>query len=58
MGDRDGIVQLELPGTLNDGQKISYALAQAIGTFHGLKTFSHGGSYGGYRSTLTLQEGP
>ena len=53
VGDRDGIAQLELPGKLNDGQKIPYALAQAIGTFHGLKTFSHGGAYGGYRSTLT-----
>ena len=53
VGNREGIAQLELPGTLNDGQKIPYALAQAIGTFHGLKTFSHGGAYGGYRSTLT-----
>jgi CubicO group peptidase (beta-lactamase class C family) len=53
VGDRDGIAQLESPGTLNGGQKIPYALGQAIGTFHGLRTFSHGGAYGGYRSTLT-----
>lgn len=53
VGNREGIALLEAPGKLNDGQTIPYALAQAIGTFHGMKTFSHGGAYGGYRSTLT-----
>lgn len=51
VGGMDGIALLEQPGRLNDGQPIQYALAQTIGAFHGFKTFSHGGSYGGYRST-------
>ncbi|MGH9886446.1 MAG: hypothetical protein ACREBE_13005, partial [bacterium] len=52
VGGKDGVELLELPGRLNDGQLIQYALAQAIGQFHGVKMYSHGGSYGGYRSTL------
>ncbi|HEY9226497.1 MAG TPA: serine hydrolase domain-containing protein [Gemmatimonadaceae bacterium] len=52
VGGKDGIALLESPGRLNDGQPLQYALAQTIGQFHGIKTYSHGGSYGGYRSTL------
>jgi CubicO group peptidase (beta-lactamase class C family) len=52
VGGADGIALLQSPGSLNDGQPIQYALAQTIGQFHGITTFSHGGSYGGYRSAL------
>src|SRR5262245_20385501 len=52
VGGADGIALLQSPGKLNDGQPIQYALAQTIGQFHGIETFSHGGAYGGYRSTL------
>jgi CubicO group peptidase (beta-lactamase class C family) len=52
VGGADGIALLQSPGHLNDGQPIQYALAQTIGQFHGIKTFSHGGLYGGYRSAL------
>ena len=52
VGGKRAITMLQTPGTLNDGQPIPYALAVSTGEFHGLKTFSHGGSYGGYRSML------
>jgi CubicO group peptidase (beta-lactamase class C family) len=52
VGGQRAIAMLQTPGALNDGQVIPYAFAMAIGEFHGLKTYSHGGAYGGYRSTL------
>ena len=52
VGGKRAIAMLQEPGVLNDGQPIPYALAMAIGEFHGLKTYSHSGAYGGYRSTL------
>jgi CubicO group peptidase (beta-lactamase class C family) len=52
VGGKRAIAMLQEPGMLNDGQPIPYALAMTIGEFHGLKTYSHGGAYGGYRSTL------
>lgn len=52
VGGQRAIAMLQEPGRLNDGQPIPYALAMAIGQFHGLKTYSHSGAYGGYRSTL------
>lgn len=52
VGGTDGIALLQEPGRLSDGQPIPYALAITIGKFRGLKTYSHGGSYGGYRGTL------
>jgi len=52
VGGQRAIEMLEAPGTLNDGQVIPYAFAMAIGEFHGIKTYSHSGAYGGYRSTL------
>ena len=52
VGGKRAIAMLQTPGTLNDGQTIPYALAVTTGEFHGLMTFSHGGSYGGYRSMM------
>jgi len=40
-------------GILNSGDTISYALGQVVGSYRGLRTVSHGGSWAGYRSTLT-----
>jgi CubicO group peptidase (beta-lactamase class C family) len=50
VGGKQAIALLQTPGRLNDGQTIPYAFAVTTGEFHGLKTYSHGGSYGGYRS--------
>ena len=52
VGGKQAISLLQTPGKLNDGQPIPYALAVSVGEFHGLKTFSHSGSYGGYRSNF------
>ncbi|MEP6494168.1 MAG: serine hydrolase domain-containing protein [bacterium] len=52
VGGEDAIALLQEPGQLNDGQEIQYALALTIGRFRGVKTYSHSGSYAGYRSTL------
>ena len=39
-------------GVLNDGETISYAFGQSIGTYRGLKTVSHTGSWAGFRTVL------
>jgi CubicO group peptidase (beta-lactamase class C family) len=52
VGGQRAIAMLQEPARLNNGQTIPYALAMTIGEFHGLKTYSHSGAYGGYRSTL------
>ncbi len=52
VGGKSGIATMETPGRLNDGQPVPYALGIMIGRYRGLKTYSHGGAYGGYRSSL------
>jgi CubicO group peptidase (beta-lactamase class C family) len=52
VGGKQAISLLQTPGRLNDGQPIPYAFAISVGEFHGLKTFSHSGSYGGYRASF------
>jgi CubicO group peptidase (beta-lactamase class C family) len=46
------IEQMQIRGTLNDGQQISYARGLAIGSYKGLKVVEHGGADAGYRSHL------
>ncbi len=43
---------MHTPGTLNSGKKIDYAFGLTIGDYRGLKTVSHGGALGGYRSAI------
>lgn len=52
VGGADGIAMLTTPGTLNNGQKIPYGFALALGDVQGVGMIGHNGSYGGYRSTL------
>lgn len=52
IGGKAAIALLQQPGHLNDGQSIPYGFALTIGQYHGLRTISHHGAYGGYRSTL------
>ncbi len=51
-GGRELIRKMTTPGTLNNGDKLSYACALAIGEYRGLSTVRHGGSLGGYRSHI------
>ncbi|HEY4346176.1 MAG TPA: serine hydrolase domain-containing protein, partial [Gaiellaceae bacterium] len=52
VGDAKLIESMQEVGVLNTGKKITYASALVIGTFHGLPTVSHGGSWAGYRAQL------
>jgi CubicO group peptidase (beta-lactamase class C family) len=52
VGGKDLIELMHTQGWLNNGQKLDYAFALTIGTYKGLKTVSHGGALGGYRSML------
>jgi CubicO group peptidase (beta-lactamase class C family) len=52
VGGSAGIAAMQTPGRLNNGQAIPYALALSIGEVGGMKTVSHSGAYGGYRSSL------
>jgi len=52
VGGKGGIALLQEPGRLNNGQTIPYALGLTVSQTRGLKTYSHRGAYGGYRSAL------
>ncbi len=52
VGGKKVIELIHTRGTLNNGTKLDYAFALGIGTYKGLKTVSHGGALGGYRSNL------
>jgi CubicO group peptidase (beta-lactamase class C family) len=52
VGGKSGVAELEQQGRLNNGQAIPYALALTVGDLAGIKTYSHRGAYGGYRSSM------
>ncbi len=52
VGGKDLIDLMHTKGKLNSGEELDYAFALGIGKYKGLKTVSHGGALGGYRSTL------
>lgn len=43
---------MALQGVLNSGEAIPYAFGQVAGTYRGLETLSHTGSWAGFRSVL------
>lgn len=51
VGGAEGVALLQQPGRLNDLAPVQYGFGLAIGRLGGLKTISHSGSYGGFRST-------
>ena len=51
-GGQEIIRKMHEKGLLNNGATTDYAFALNIGTHHGLKTVSHGGSLAGYRAQL------
>ena len=51
-GGQEIIRKMQEEGLLNNGESSGYAFALNIGTYHGLRTVSHGGSLAGYRSIL------
>jgi CubicO group peptidase (beta-lactamase class C family) len=52
VGGKDLIDLMHTRGKLNSGQELDYAFALSIGRYKGLKTVSHGGALGGYRSAF------
>lgn len=52
VGGRAGVALLQQPGRLDGGDSIPYGLGLAIGRYRGLRTVSHSGAYGGYRTSL------
>ncbi len=40
------------PGRLNSGETLDYGLGLALGSYRGLRTIAHGGSWMGYRSQM------
>jgi CubicO group peptidase (beta-lactamase class C family) len=52
VGGKEGVALLQRPTRLNGSDSIPYALGLTLSTYRGLRTLSHSGAYGGYRSTL------
>jgi CubicO group peptidase (beta-lactamase class C family) len=52
LGGEAGIKRLLEEGILNNGEGTGYALGIGVGEYRGLDRISHGGSVGGYRSSL------
>ena len=44
------IEQMQTPGVLNSGKKLTYAFGLSLGEYKGLRTVGHGGSDAGYRA--------
>jgi CubicO group peptidase (beta-lactamase class C family) len=52
IGGRDFLTEIEEVGKLNNGKLLLYAKGLHIEDYRGLRTVSHGGSWGGYRAEL------
>jgi CubicO group peptidase (beta-lactamase class C family) len=52
VGGKEGIAMLQQPARLNGTDSIPYALGLTIASYRGLRTLSHSGAYGGFRTTL------
>jgi len=52
LGGKDLINQLLTLGTLNNGEKLSYAFGLEVSNYRGLKMISHGGSFAGFRAQM------
>ncbi len=46
------VQELQMPGVLNDGNKVSYAMGLVLGSYRGLPIVEHGGALFGYRTEL------
>jgi CubicO group peptidase (beta-lactamase class C family) len=52
VGDKHIVEQMEETGVLNNGKPIDYASGQRVGSYRGLRTVGHTGSWAGYRALL------
>lgn len=51
-GTQDLIELLQTPGTLKNGDVLTYAFGLNVGEFEGMREISHGGAFVGYRAGL------
>ncbi len=52
IGGKELLSEIQEPGKLNSGKVLDYAKGLRIADYRGLRTVSHGGSWGGYRAEL------
>jgi CubicO group peptidase (beta-lactamase class C family) len=52
VGGKNLLAEMQEQGKLNSGQLLDYAKGLRIADYRGLRTVSHGGSWGGYRAEL------
>ena len=52
VGGQVVVDQVHQQGVLNNGDQIAYAFGHSIGTYQGLKTVAHSGSWAGFRTYL------
>ena len=52
VGNKETIKLLTTPGTLNNGEKINYALGLFLNNYRGLPVFKHSGNMAGYRAQI------
>ena len=52
VGGPDVVALMRRRGVLNDGEEIAYAFGQSRGNYRGRETWSHTGSWAGYRTVL------
>jgi CubicO group peptidase (beta-lactamase class C family) len=52
IGGKAFLAEIQEQGKLNSGKVLDYAKGLGIGEYRGLRTVSHGGSWGGYRAEL------
>jgi CubicO group peptidase (beta-lactamase class C family) len=52
VGGKILLAELQETAKLNDGKKLNYAKGIVVSDYRGLRTVSHGGSWGGYRAQL------
>jgi CubicO group peptidase (beta-lactamase class C family) len=52
IGGKEFLAEIQEQGKLNSGKVLDYAKGLRIAEYRGLRTVSHGGSWGGYRAEL------
>jgi CubicO group peptidase (beta-lactamase class C family) len=52
VGGRELLAEMQQTATLTSGKHLSYAKGLSVGSYRGLHTVRHGGSWGGYRAEL------
>ena len=53
IGDDDVWDMMLEKGVLNNGREVDYGFGLSLGNYHGIRTYGHGGSWGGYVCQIT-----